>query len=127
MMPPNDNSQQKHQQQRKKGEVIQTRKPWKIVPLFLEGIHAILAELPRFVLDDHNPLGPLLEARNSPAVALPGVKQLLKRAQHPDANIWSLYTIVTVITLVLQGSAIEDILRELTQHENSEEEENKRL
>lgn len=87
-------------------------KPWKIVPLFQEDTpDTILVQLPKFAQQDQQSFDPLSTTQNDPVMALPGVSRLLKKAHDADADSLSIYTLVTALALVLQGTTLDDLNR----------------
>ena len=111
-MTPGGKSQLKQQRKYKKGDVILSLKPWKLVPLFQEDTPgSILVQLPKFVQQDQSLDSLLPSSQNDSVMDLPGVSRLLKKSHHADADSLSIYTLITAITLVFQGATVDDLNR----------------
>lgn len=88
----------------KKGETICSLSPWKIFPLFPEPeVDNLFLELPNFSSYDHNPLGDLTAEVNKLSMVVPSTKNVLRRIAKNDDDLWSIYTVISTMSLVLSG------------------------
>ena len=99
---------------RSKGEIINSWRPWRVVPLFLrEPSDSLFPKLPQYDASAQDPLADLqqsLATINHSTDLYRGLQRLFKRSKN-TGHWWCTYVVTAAVELVLQGENIKDTVQ----------------